>query len=121
MTTNVAFNAMPLPGMAAAPAPLTPADPALVDRFNQAMAPQSVQAATGEPPAATPDLSRFPQATDAQLNRLPAGQLERMRVRYGSDETALRVAGKVALDLIEKPIQQTIMKQIRKGFERRDD
>ena len=43
MTTNVAFNAMPLPGMAAAPAPLTPADPALVDRFNQAMAPQSVQ------------------------------------------------------------------------------
>mgnify|MGYP006915220289 FL=1 len=78
-------------------------------------------AATGEPPAATPDLSRFPQATDAQLNRLPAGQLERMRVRYGSDETALRVAGKVALDLIEKPIQQTIMKQIRKGFERRDD
>lgn len=118
---NVGFNGVSLPGIAPAPAPLAPADPALVDRFNQAMAPQSASAGTADQPATNPDLSGMRQATDAQLARLPRGLLDRIKARYGDDETSLRVAARVALDLIEKPVQQAIMKQIRKGFEHRDD
>lgn len=113
MTMNVGWNGVVVPGTAvgSAVAP-TPADPALVQRFNEAMAPQSATQSAPADPAL---------ATDAQLNRLPPYQLAQLQARYGDDIEGLRRHGKVMLDLIEKPIQQSIMKQIRKGFNHKDD
>lgn len=109
MTTNVGWNGVMVPGTAGGSAVTpAPADPALVQRFNEAMSPQSVPV--------DPTL-----ATDAQLNRLPPYQLAQLQARYGDDIQGLRRHGKIMLDLIEKPIQQAIMKEIRKGFSRRDD
>ena len=123
MTTNVGWNGLTIPAAslgstAAAPAPV---DPALVQRFNEAMAPQASQAPAQAPSAAGVDLSGLPQATDAQLARLPRAQRERLQAKWGDNDASLRVEAKVVLELIEKPLQQAIMKEIRKGFRRRDD
>jgi hypothetical protein len=121
MTTNVGWNGLTIPGASpasAVAAPL-PADPALVQRFNKAMAPQPAPAQL--PAGAGEDLSGFAQATDSQLARLPRGQLERLQAKWGDNDTQLRVEAKVVLDLVEKPIQQAIMKEIKKGFRRGDD
>lgn len=123
MTNNVGWSGLTIPAASlpsSAAAPL-PADPALVQRFNEAMAPQSAQAPAQAPSGTSEDLSGFPQATDNQLARLPRGQLERLQAKWGDNDVSLRVEGKIILDLIEKPIQQTIMKEIRKGFRRGDD
>lgn len=121
MTTNVGWNGMVVPGSAAAPLSLAPADPALVQRFNEAMTPQSSPASAQAASDAGDDLSGLPQATDSQLARLPRGQLERLQAKWGDNDISLRVEAKVVLDLIEKPIQQAIMKEIRKSFRRGDD
>ncbi len=123
MTTSVGWNGLTIP--AASPAstvalPL-PADPALVQRFNEAMAPQSSQAPAQAPSGAGDDLSGLPQATDSQLARLPHAQLERLQAKWGDNDISLRVEAKVVLDLMEKPIQQAIMKEISKSFRRADD
>lgn len=120
MTTNVGWNGLVVPGSVTAPLAPAPADPALVQRFNEAMQPQSAQAPTAQTPA-TEDLSGFPQATDRELARLPRGQLERLQARWGDNDTNLRVEAKVLLDIVEKPIQQAIMKEIKKSFRRNDD
>jgi hypothetical protein len=122
MTTNVGWNGSTIPAASpaftvAAPQPV---DPALVQRFNEAMAPQPAAPAQS-PSGASEDLSGFAQATDSQLARLPRGQLERLQARWGDNDTQLRVEAKVVLDLVEKPIQQAIMKEIKKGFRRGDD
>lgn len=122
MATNVGWNGLTIPAVslgstAAGPAP---ADPALVQRFNEAMAPQSAAPAQS-PSGASEDLSGFAQATDSQLARMPRGQLERLQAKWGDNNTQLRVEAKVVLDLVEKPIQQAIMKEIKKGFRRGDD
>ena len=123
MTTNVGWNGLTI--LAASPAYAAaapqPADPALVQRFNDAMAPQSAQAPAAAPSAASEDLSGFPQATDSQLARLPRAQLERLQAKWGDNDTSLRAEAKVVRDLIEKPIQQAIMKEIKKSFRRDDD
>jgi len=121
MTTNVGWNGVALPGSVPVSLAQASADPALVQRFNDAMAPQSAQAPVQAPAGASEDLSGFPQATDSQLARLPRAQLERLQAKWGDNDTHLRVEAKVVLDLIEKPIQQAIMKEIKKGFRRGDD
>ena len=116
MTTNVSWNGVLLPGSGAPnPAP-APADPAQVQRFNEAMAPLSAASVSAD--AAPPDRTL---ATDRQLARLPPGQLERLQAQWGDDDKSLRQHAKVMLDLIEKPIERSIMKAIKKSFERNDD
>jgi hypothetical protein len=121
MTTNVGWNGVLSPGTVASnPAP-APADPALVQRFNEAMAPQSVASTPTAPSSADASPVDPTLATDRQLARLPPGQLVRLQAQWGDDDTGLRQHAKVMLDLIEKPIQQSIMKAIRKSFSKDDD
>ena len=123
MTTNVGWNGLTIPAAslgATAAVPL-PVDPALVQRFNDAMAPRSAQVPAQAPAGAAEDLSGFSQATVSQLARLPRGQLERLQAKWGDNDTQLRVEAKVVLDLMEKPIQQSIMQEIKKSFRRGDD
>jgi hypothetical protein len=123
MTTNVGWNGLTIPAasLASTVAVTLPADPALVQRFNEAMAPQSAQAPAPSPAGASEDLSGFPQATDAQLARLPRAQLQRLQAKWGDNDTQLRVEAKVMLDLMEKPMLQAVMKEIKKSFRRGDD
>ena len=116
MTTNVGWNGLVVPGSVTAPLAPAPADPALVQRFNEAMAPQAVASTSAD--AAPVDRTL---ATDRQLARLPPGQLERLQAQWGDNDKGLRQHAKVMLDLIEKPIQQSIMKAIRKSFSKDDD
>jgi hypothetical protein len=51
----------------------------------------------------------------------PGVTLVRLQAQWGDDDTGLRQHAKVMLDLIEKPIQQSIMKAIRKSFSKDDD
>ncbi len=115
MTTNVGWNGIIMPVTSTASAVPAPADPALVQRFNEAMAPQAAASTVTEAP-----IDRT-LATDRQLARLPPGQLARLQAQWGDDDTGLRQHAKVMLDLIEKPIQQNIMKAIKKSFSTNDD
>ncbi len=121
MTIEAGWSGSVSPGLVTAQAPKAAPDPLQVQRFNEAMVPQAqpVQSAGAIQPVE--DLYGLPRATDSQLARLPRAQLERLQARWGSNDDALRVEAKVTLDLIEKPIQQAILKEIRKGFGRRDD
>ena len=119
MTTNVGWSGALVPGTPTAPVAMAPADPALVQRFNEAMAPQSAQASAPAP--ASEDLSGLPQATDSQLARLSRTQLERLQAKHGDNEAQWRAEAKVLLDLTEKPIQQAILKEIKKYLRKDED
>lgn len=116
MTTSIGWNGVVVPGAAAATAVTGPADPVLVQRFNEAMVPQSVVSRSAD--AAPVDRTL---ATDRELARLPRSLLEQLQVRWAQDDTSLRQHAKVMLDLIEKPIERNIMKAIQKSFRRDDD
>jgi hypothetical protein len=100
MTTILGVSGVNMGGAPVAPATLPPADAQLVQRFDNAMG-----------------TTRVKLATDQEIQRLSAGDVDRLRSLHGLDDEAFRADAKILADIQHKIIVDGVLKGVRDVFE----